>query len=51
VIDHAKGFVRGNLAWTDGFNQNRDQLRKMNARQSHRIAELETETRRVPKET
>lgn len=35
VVDHAKGFCRGNLAWADGRTQNRQQLHKIAARLEH----------------
>jgi hypothetical protein len=37
VVDHAKGFVPGNLEWTHPTKQNAEQMFKIIARQKHQI--------------
>jgi hypothetical protein len=41
VIDHAVGFVPGNLEWTGSREQNRNQLVKIIAQLRHRVRMLE----------
>jgi len=41
IVDHAKGFVPGNLEWTHPVKQNAEQMFKIIARQRHQISRLE----------
>jgi hypothetical protein len=45
VVDHAKGFVPGNLVWSDPVKQCAEQMFKIIARQRHEIKELQMRIR------
>jgi len=47
VVDHAKGFVPGNLEWTHPVKQNAEQMFKIIARQRHEIKELQIENQKL----
>jgi hypothetical protein len=47
VIDHAKGFVAGNLEWTHPVKQSAEQMFKIIARQRHEIKELQIENQKL----
>jgi hypothetical protein len=45
IVDHARGFVPGNLEWTFPRKQSTEQMFKIIADQRHRIKELEEQLR------
>jgi len=47
IIDHKKGFVPGNLAWTSPRNQNYQQMVKIIGRLKHQIQRLKKQVRKL----
>jgi hypothetical protein len=47
IVDHAKGFVPGNLEWATREKQNAEQMFKIIARQRHEIKELQIENQKL----